>query len=144
MRVNMYDPFANFDRLANVLFRSLQAPNGAPDYDVVRTGENSFALALAVPGYAQDELSLSVHEGVLTVAGQAKVPGQSGVTWLYRGIPRGGFERRFALADHVEVRDAQLKDGVLTIQLAREVPEALKPRTITIGGGEAQALPKAA
>jgi len=139
-----FDPFREIDRIAGSLLRGFDAPVVAPGVDLVKTGDESFEIVLAVPGYTQDELALTVENGVLTIRGEAKQAETEGQNWLHRGIPRGNFERRFTLADYVEVRDAQLKDGLLRIQVAREVPEVLKPRTIAINQPQATALPAAA
>jgi len=138
---NFADPFRDLDRIAGALLRGAESPANHVSYDVVSTGQDSFEVVAAVPGYTQDELTITVDGGVLTVRGEGK--SQEGVAFVRRGIPRGKFELRFSLAEHVQVRDAQLQDGLLTVQLVREVPEALKPRTVAINGGAA-ALPNAA
>jgi molecular chaperone IbpA len=139
-----FDPFREIDRLAGSLLRGFDAPVVAPGVDLVKTGEHSFEIVLAVPGYSQDELQITVENGVVTIRGEAKATEAEGQTWLHRGISRGKFERQFTLADYVEVRDAQLRDGLLRVELVREVPEVLKPRTIAINQAQAAALPSAA
>jgi len=134
------DPFRDFARLAASFSPTVSAPEAG--VDLIKSGDDQYEVVLAVPGYTQDELTLTVEHGVLTVRGEPKAAEESERTWLHRGIARGQFERRFSLAEHVQVRDAALKDGLLRIQLVREVPEALKPRTIAIN--QPTALPAAA
>jgi molecular chaperone IbpA len=132
---NSFDPFMTLDRVANSLLSGLDANAVGPAYDIVRTGDDQFEIAVAVPGFAEGELSLAVEDGVLTVRGEPSAEAaQGGRTVLRRGIVKAAFARRFALAEHVEPRGAQLVNGVLTVQLVREVPEARKPRQISIGG----------
>jgi molecular chaperone IbpA len=140
---NFQDPFRGLDRIATTLLRGQDAPGvGTSGYDIVRSGDNVYEVVLAVPGYALNELELTFEKGVLTIKGEPKAGTTEGVTVLHRGIARGGFQQRFSLADHVEVNGAELKDGLLRVKLVREVPEAMKPRTIAIN--QAPALPKAA
>ena len=127
-----FNPFRELDRLASGLLQAAGPASNQASVDLVKTGDDTFEVRLAVPGYARDELHLTVEAGVLTVKGEPHEADADGQTWLYRGIARARFERRFNLAEHVEVRDAALKDGVLRVTLARVVPEALKPRSITI------------
>jgi molecular chaperone IbpA len=138
------DPFRDFARPAASFSPTASAPEAG--VDLIKSGDDQYEVVLAVPGYAQDELTLTVEHGVLTVRGEPKAAPETAEeserTWLHRGIARGQFERRFSLAEHVQVRDAALKDGLLRIQLVREVPEALKPRTIAIN--QPTALPAAA
>lgn len=108
----------------------------APAYDLVAQGDHNFKLAIAVPGYAASELSLTLDDGTLIVRGQPAQSEESaaeGVKWIRKGISRSAFEQRFALAEHVQVKSADLVSGVLEIELERVIPEALKPRTIAIG-----------
>jgi molecular chaperone IbpA len=138
------NPFRDFARLAATFSPAVSAPQAG--VDLIKSGDDQYEVVLAVPGFAQDELTLSVENGVLTVRGEPKAAPKAADdgerSWLYRGIARGQFERSFSLAEHVQVRDAALKDGLLRIQLVREVPEALKPRTIAIN--QPAALPAAA
>ncbi len=134
----------DIDRLMNAFVSGAGFGDAGPSYDIVRQGENSYEVALAVPGYVEEQLEITVENGTLLVRGK---PAQNGeeARYLHRGIVRAGFERRFALAEHVEVKGARLEHGILRIELAREVPEALKPRTIAIGaGGPAKLEAKAA
>lgn len=128
-----YRSMRDFDRLASRLVSSVAAVDAGPAYDIVETGADKYAVLIALPGWKQDELSITVENGVLTVKGQpGKEESQGRV--LQRGILRQSFERRFALAEHVEVKGARLDAGILEIELVREVPEALKPRVIAITG----------
>lgn len=137
-----YRSMRDFDRLASRLVSSVAAVDAGPACDIVETAADKYAILIALPGWKQEELALSLENGVLTVKGQpGKDEGQGRV--LQRGILRQSFERRFALAEHVEVKGAKLEAGILEIELAREVPEALKPRVIAING-KAGDLAKAA
>ncbi|MGN6486423.1 MAG: Hsp20 family protein [Devosia sp.] len=122
-----------FDRVFNLLDNSLrvQGIGNWPPYDIVRDGEDAYQITMAVAGFSQDELRLSYEPNLLVVKGaRAEKPG---TTYLHRGLTNDVFERRFELADHVEVTDARLENGLLTISLRRELPEAMKPRRISIG-----------
>ncbi len=138
MRHVDFSPFfrntVGFDRLFQLLDG---LPNGTgevsayPPYDIERTGENAYRISMAVAGFTPDELKLEVKESLLTVTGE-KVVDEKGKAYLHRGIAARSFERRFQLADYVEVKGAEVKDGMLHVELVREVPEKLKPRTIAI------------
>jgi molecular chaperone IbpA len=131
----LYRSTVGFDHLFNILDSVSgfdQGPTAYPPYNIERLGENEYQITMAVAGFAQDELRVDVKEQMLTVAGEKK-PEQKEREFLHRGIAARTFERRFQLADHVEVRGADLKDGLLHIDLVRNVPERLKPRTIAIG-----------
>jgi molecular chaperone IbpA len=135
----LYRSTVGFDRLFGML-DSLGNFEGAaptyPPYNIERTGENAYRVTLAVAGFGEGDLNIEVKEGTLTVTGDKKdvAEGESKEV-LYRGIAARAFERRFQLADHVEVRGAALENGLLHVDLVREVPEAMKPRTIAINGG---------
>ena len=105
-----------------------------PPYNIERLGDNAFRITMAVAGFADNEIKIEVKENTLTVTG-AKVPEAKERKFMHRGIATRAFERRFQLADHVEVKTADLKDGLLNVDLVRNVPERLKPRTIAIGNG---------
>lgn len=126
-----YRTVRDFDRLASRLVSSVAAVDTGPAHDILETGTDRYAIQLAVPGWKQDELTISVENGVLTVKGEP-APEKAEVRYLQRGIARQAFERRFALAEHVEVKGAKLENGILSIELARELPEALKPRVVPI------------
>jgi molecular chaperone IbpA len=107
-----------------------------PPYNIERTGENAYRVTLAVAGFGEADIDIQAKENVLTVKGEkedSKEESERDV--LYRGIASRAFERRFQLADHVEVTGASLDNGLLHIDLVREIPEAMKPRKISIGGG---------
>lgn len=122
-----------FDRLANALESANRADAGGyPPYNIELTGEDRYRISLAVAGFAADELDIQVKDNMLTVAGRKA--GENGERrFLHRGIATRGFERSYQLADYVRVRGADLKDGLLHIDLVREVPESMKPRRIEIG-----------
>lgn len=138
MRNVDFSPFfrttVGFDRLFQLL-DSLPNGNGEvsayPPYDIERTGENAYRISMAVAGFKPDELKIEVKESLLTVTGE-KAAEDKGKAYLHRGIAARSFERRFQLADYVEVKGAEVKDGMLHLDLVREVPEKLKPRTIAI------------
>ena len=122
-----------FDRMLELLDDTYSFdPADYPPYNIVQTGENSFRISLAVPGYKPEQLNIIAHQNVLTVT--AKAEEQDDESYVYRGIKGGGFERRFSLADYIRVKNASVADGLLRIELEREVPEELKPRRIEING----------
>ena len=125
-----------FDRIFDMLESAsrVQAMDNWPVYDIVKTGEDSYRIMMAVAGFSEDQLNLTHQPNLLVVSGDKS--GDEGVEYLHRGIAGRKFERRFELADHVQVTSANLSNGLLTIDLVREVPEAMKPRQIKIGGGE--------
>ena len=107
-----------------------------PPYNIERTGENAYRVTMAVAGFGQDDLTIESKENVLTVKGEKKgSEEQKENEFLYRGIASRAFERRFQLADHVEVKGALLENGLLHVDLVRNIPEAMKPRTIAINAG---------
>ena len=111
-----------------------------PPYNIERTGEDAYRISMAVAGFSDEEISIEAHRNVLTVKGERKDEKQGeGTEVLYRGIAARAFERRFQLADHVEVTGAALKNGLLHIDLKRNIPEELKPRKIAIANGQAKA-----
>ena len=132
----LYNPLRRFERLADELLGIAEAAPSGPAYDIRSTGENSYVVSVAVPGFAEKDLEIVAHDRTLTVRGKAEQADSDG--WVRRGIAREGFERRFALGEHVTVKGAKLELGILNVELEREVPEALKPRTIAIGS-QAQA-----
>ncbi|HUO21644.1 MAG TPA: Hsp20 family protein [Caulobacteraceae bacterium] len=129
----LYRSAVGFDRLAALLESAAgsDAASGYPPYNIETTGENAYRIELAVAGFRPDELSLEVRENLLTVQGR-KAAAETERRFLHRGLAERNFERRFQLADHVVVTDAQLADGLLVVSLKREIPEALKPRKIEI------------
>ena len=131
-----------FDRLARQMDSAAEAASAPsyPPYNIERTGEDSYRLVVAVAGFGQDDLELTVKDNTLFVAGRVKAEAKQGDV-LYRGIAGRAFERRFVLADHIQVEGAELQNGLLVVQLRRVVPEALKPRRITIGGTQGAQQP---
>jgi molecular chaperone IbpA len=128
-----------FDRLFDMLENSSigQAQENYPPFDLVRSGDNQYRIDLAVAGFRPDEIDVTAQQNVLVVRGsKSEQDEENGADFIYRGIANRSFERRFALADHVQVRGAEMKDGLLSIELVREIPEAMKPRKIEIGGSE--------
>lgn len=126
-----------FDRLMRLLEDSNQwaeTNNSYPPYNIEKTDEDHYRITLAVAGFSEQDLSIVFQENALLVEGQRK-EAENGAELLYRGIAGRSFKRQFQLADHVRVVGAALNNGLLTIDLVREVPEALKPRTITIAAG---------
>jgi molecular chaperone IbpA len=133
----LYRSAVGFDRLAGLLesAAATRQENGWPPYNIETTGENAYRIEIAVAGFRPDELTLEVKENLLTVTGRKTANDAGGVerTYLHRGLAERDFERRFQLADYVVVKSADLADGLLSVELARELPEALKPRRIEIG-----------
>ncbi len=133
----LYRSTVGFDRLVQMLDNASgfdSEPTSFPPYNIERLGENEYRITMAVAGFADSEIKVEVKENTLSVSG-AKAVDQKERQFLHRGIATRAFERRFQLADHVEVKSADLKDGLLNLDLVRNVPERLKPRTITIGTG---------
>ncbi|WP_064708501.1 Hsp20 family protein [Rhizobium bangladeshense] len=137
----LYRSSIGFDRVFNLLNNAqrLQAIDSWPPYDIVKTGEDDYRIQMAVAGFAEGDLDITQERNVLLVKGQ-KAEGQEG-EYLHRGIAGRAFERRFELADHVRVENASLTNGILSIALKREVPEAMKPRKIAIAEGSVQQAP---
>ena len=128
-----------FDRLFDMLENSNtgQAQENYPPFDLIKLGDNEYRIELAVAGFKPGEIDITAQQNVLIVSGKKAEDSESrGNDYIYRGIATRSFERRFALADHIQVRGADLKDGLLSIELVREIPEAMKPRKISIGGEE--------
>jgi molecular chaperone IbpA len=126
-----------FDRLFDMLENNNlgQAAENYPPFDLIKTGENDYRIELAVAGFKPDEIDITAQQNVLLVSGRKNEEADSkGSDYIYRGIANRSFERRFALADHIQVKGADLKDGLLAIELVREIPEAMKPRKINVGG----------
>ena len=130
-----------FDRLAHMLDAANGAePDSYPPYNIERTGDNAYRITMAVAGFNQSELKIDAKESLLTVKGD-KAPDTAERIYLHRGIATRAFERRFQLADHVEVSGAALANGVLNIDLVRNLPERLKPRSVPISiDGEVKQL----
>ncbi|HEX3882511.1 MAG TPA: Hsp20 family protein [Stellaceae bacterium] len=128
-----------FDRFARMVDAASRVDGTAvsyPPYNIEKTGEDAYRLTMAVAGFAENELDVTVHEGTLIVSGKGQDKDEDG-RYLHRGIARRAFERRFTLSDYMKVSGASLETGLLHVDLVREVPEAAKPRQIKIGAGEA-------
>jgi molecular chaperone IbpA len=125
-----------FDRLTRLMDTASQVDVGSayPPYNIEATGENAYRLTMAVAGFGPDDLEITAKEGALVVTGKAHKD-EEAKQYLHRGIARRAFERRFQLADHIRVAGASLDNGLLHVDLVREVPEALKPRKIEIASG---------
>lgn len=142
----LYRSSVGFDRFGSLLdtaMRNEPSSNGYPPYNIEVVGENEYSITLAVAGFDESELSIQTEKGVLTIRGEQATAEDNG-EYLYKGIANRTFERKFNLADHVEVKGAALDKGLLVISLAKEVPEALKPRSIAINGKPALVDTKAA
>jgi molecular chaperone IbpA len=132
----LYRTGVGFDRLAKMLdeVNNFDAPS-YPPYNIERTGEHEYRITMAVAGFTADELNIEVKNNALTVSGK-KAEREDKQEFLHQGIAARNFERRFQLADHVEVTGAEMENGLLHVDLKREIPEAMKPRTIAINGGK--------
>lgn len=138
----LYRSTIGFDRLLSLLDDFTGDVPAYPPYNIERTAENEYRISMAVAGFAASELKLEAKESLLTVRGE-KAEDSKDREYLHRGIASRSFERRFQLADYVTVKGADLKDGMLHIDLVRELPERMKPRKITIGtskNGEAKVI----
>jgi molecular chaperone IbpA len=145
MRTYDFAPLARysigFDRLFDLINTNAQRMTGQepgfPPYDIARTGHDTYRITLALAGYSSDEIAITAQQNLLTVAGNKAE--QEGHQYLHRGINTQSFERQFNLADHVEVTGASYENGLLRIDLVRQLPEAMKPRRITINGAKKNA-----
>lgn len=135
----LYRSGIGFDRVLDLLENAGRAAtvDSWPPYDIVRTGEDAWRIAMAVAGFSQDELTVTLEPNLLVVRGAKS--GEETAQYLHRGIAGRAFERRFELADHVRVAGASLENGLLTIDLVRELPEAMKPQRIALGTGQPKA-----
>lgn len=129
----LYRTLVGFDRIASLMDQAsrLDAAPGYPPFNIEQTSDDAFRIELAVAGFSLDDLSIEFKQNTLTVSG-AKQPSEDGRHFIHRGIAERNFERRFGLADHVRVAGAKLENGLLTVELVRELPEILKPRKIDI------------
>ncbi len=133
----LYRSTVGFDRVFDLLDSMGKAETGGyPPYNIERLDENDYRITLAVAGFSEDELDVELHENTLTVTGSQKEEGEDR-TFLYQGIAGRSFQRRFQLAEHVKVAGASLVNGLLNVELRREIPESAKPRKISIAGGKA-------
>ncbi|CAG9294899.1 Hsp20 family protein [Celerinatantimonas diazotrophica] len=146
----LYRSAIGFDRLSDLVeaaaSASAQNGNGYPPYNIELIGDDQYRITLAVAGFKEEELDITSHENTLIVTGSKKAEDDSASDktntrkFLYQGIAERGFERRYQLADHVKVNSASLENGLLHINLVREIPEELKPKKITIHSGREQDL----
>jgi molecular chaperone IbpA len=136
-----YSPFfrstVGFDRLLDLL-DSADTAQGYPPYNIERSDENNYRVTVAVAGFGDKDITVEVADGVLTVTGKRE--GATAPTYLHQGIAGRAFERKFQLAEHVEVRGAKLENGLLHVDLERVVPEAKKPRKIAINAPELKTI----
>ncbi|CEG06931.1 16 kDa heat shock protein A [Afipia felis] len=133
-----YRSTVGFDRLFSLLDQAAgDGGNGYPPYNIERTGENDFRITVAVSGFSQNDISIVAKENTLTIKGEKVANENSQNEVLYRGIASRAFERSFQLADFVQVKNASLENGLLHVDLVREIPEAAKPRQIPISNGPA-------
>ena len=127
-----------FDRLFDLLENSgrVGGNENYPPFNIERTGENDYLVTVAVAGFKPEEVEITAQQNMLIVAGRKDGDSNDNRDFLHMGIASRNFERRFQLADHIHVTDADMADGLLLIKLVREIPEALKPRKIAIGGAQ--------
>jgi molecular chaperone IbpA len=131
----LYRSTVGFDRLASLLDTALTTDtNTYPPYNIEKTGDDAYRITIAVAGFAESELTIESRDSVLVVSG--KKADEDKASYLHRGIAARAFEKRFQLADHVRATGAVTENGLLHVDLVREVPEALKPRKIEIGAGK--------
>jgi len=131
----LYASTVGYDRFGSLLDAALSADRqgaGYPPYDIERVEENEYNISIAVAGFRENEIDVQVENGVLTISGK-KEPAKKEAQYLHKGIATRSFERKFNLADHVELQAAKLDNGLLEVSLLREIPEAMKPRRIPVG-----------
>lgn len=136
----LYRSAIGFDRMATLLdnlSRAEQTHPSYPPYNIELTGEDQYRITMAIAGFDRDELNIEVNQNNLTISASKQADEQPR-TYLHQGIAARSFERRFQLADHVQVKSATIENGLLHIDLQREIPEAMKPRTIQINAGKPQ------
>jgi len=129
-----------FDRMARLLDHAMRATEAAntptyPPYNIEKLGEDDYRISMAVAGFSQDDLEITAENGQLIIAGKIEKPEGEERSYLHRGIATRNFERRFDIADHIRVTGASLENGLLHVELVREVPEAMKPRKVAITAG---------
>ncbi len=140
----LYRSMIGVDRMANLIETAMRSEGGEtyPPYDIQKTGEDTYRVRLAAAGFSPDELELTAQPNLLIVAGRKKIDEEGeDNTYLHRGIAGRNFERRFELAEYVVVKSADFTNGLLSIDLVREVPEALRPRRVDISTGRGPAAP---
>ena len=137
----LYRSSIGFDHMVSLLDsarRIDQGGNSYPPYNIERTGDDAYTISMAVAGFEQSELNVETKENTLTISGVKNK--DDAKNYLYQGIAERNFERRFQLADHVKVTNAKLENGLLHVDLVREIPEAMKPRTIQIQADKSKLL----
>ncbi len=136
----LYRASVGFDRLVKTLDSASRVEESAfsyPPYNIEKVSEDAYRIVMAVAGFGEDELDITAKENSLVISGRKeKAEDESEVKYLHRGIANRAFERRFDLADHIKVTGAKLENGLLAVELVREIPEAMKPRTISITSGD--------
>ncbi len=139
----LYRASVGFDRLLKTLDSASRVEESAfsyPPYNIEKVSEDAYRIVMAVAGFGEDELDITAKENSLVISGRKeKAEGEDEVTFLHRGIANRAFERRFDLADHIKVTGAKLENGLLAVELVREIPEAMKPRSISITNGDKKA-----
>ena len=138
----LYRSSVGFDRFGSLLdaaFQTEKTSTGYPPYNIEVVEENTYTITVAVAGFKESELDIQVENGVLTVRGKKQASDKE-QNFLHQGIATRSFERKFNLADHVEVKGADLQDGLLTLNLVREIPEAMKPKSIAINSSTERVL----
>ena len=134
----LYRASVGFDRLFKTLDAASRVDESAfsyPPYNIEKVNEDSYRIVMAVAGFGEGDLDITAKENSLVISGKKEKAEDETATFLHRGIATRAFERRFDLADHIKVSGAKLENGLLSIELVREIPEAMKPRTIAINGG---------
>jgi len=138
----LYKSTVGFDHVASILeqLAAADTDNGYPPYNIERVDENNYRITMAVAGFSEDDLEIEVREGMLRISGtrSEKETDDSETVFLHRGIASRNFERRFRLAEYVEVSGAKLENGLLHIDLRRELPDAMKPRKIEIAAANGE------
>jgi len=139
----LYRSSVGYDRFGSLLdaaFQTEKTSAGYPPYNIEVVEENNYAITIAVAGFKEAELELQVENGVLSVRGKKDSPDDA-KNYLHQGIASRSFERKFNLADHIEVVDAKLADGLLSVHLVKEIPEAMKPKKISISNESPRVIP---
>jgi molecular chaperone IbpA len=135
----LYRASVGFDRLVKTLDAASRVEESAfsyPPYNIEKVGDDAYRIVMAVAGFGEDELDITAKENSLVISGKKDKPEAEAVKVLHRGIAARAFERRFDLADHIKVTGAKLENGLLSVELVREIPEAKRPRSISIGSGD--------
>lgn len=139
----LYRTTIGFDRMAALINSALSSdpiPSGYPPYNIEMLNNCEYSITLAVAGFSQDDIDIQVENGLLTIKGEKESNDNEQSKLLYQGIANRSFERRFNLAEYVEVTSADMKDGLLTVHLKKEIPEAMKPKRIEISVNKKEAI----